>query len=60
MIRTGSINSLPSGPIAVTADVLERIAYKSGRHIELSPTAAYLTIGRTTYKADLPAADVTR
>lgn len=53
-------SALPPGPIAVTADVLERIAYKSGRHIEVSPTAAYLTIGRTTYKADLPAVDVTR
>ena len=52
-------SALPSSPIAVAPDVLERIAYNSGRHIEFSPTAAYLTIGRTTYKADLPAADVT-
>lgn len=38
----------------VDSEVLAAMAERSGHHVEFSPHAAYLTIGRTTFMAALP------
>lgn len=40
-----------------TADVLEAIAARTGRPIELTSDAAYLKVGRVTWRAPLPTPD---
>lgn len=42
--------------VLTSADVLEEMAARSGRPIELTADAAYLTVGRTTWYAPLPPA----
>ena len=42
--------------LITTASLIEAMAERSGRPIELTPDAAYLTVGRTTWVAPLPPA----
>lgn len=43
--------------VRVDADTLERIARNSGHPIELATNQAFLTVGATTFVADIPAVD---
>lgn len=45
---------LSRGPIAVTSEVLANMAEKSGRPVEFTSDAGYLTVGRQTFRAELP------
>lgn len=44
-------------PTRTTPAILEAMAARTGRAIELTRDAAYLTVGRRTWVAPLPAPD---
>lgn len=53
MILAGKPRTITPRGILTSASILERMAEKSGRPIELAADAAYLSVGRTTWYAPL-------